>query len=242
MDTLPPVTMKALPIDPRPLLVLIVLLGTGAVITVLLLTDDAPCTTHGVDETSGNNVSVGTNGPSLPLTTADVGGTMVVVDSANVRVKLACVNWYGAHMENYVVNGLDKRPAADIAGTIAELGFNCVRLPFSLEQFFDDPEVVASHVSADPSLAGLSSMQVFDATVSALTSAGLMVILNNHNSKAGWCCSEHDGDGLWYTHDYPEEMWLEALEKMAERYAADPMVVGIDLRNELRRAHGHSPR
>lgn len=235
--------MKALPIDPRPLLVLIVLLGTGAVISVLLLTDDAPCATNETTtETSGTNVSVRTIAPSLPLTTAEVGGAMVVVDSANERIKLACVNWYGAHMENYVVNGLNKRPAADIAGTIAELGFNCVRLPFSLEQFFDDPEVVASHVSADPSLAGLTSMQVFDATVSALTSAGLMVILNNHNSKAGWCCSEHDGDGLWHTHDYPEEMWLDALEKMAERYAADPMVVGMDLRNELRRAHGHSPR
>ena len=52
-------------------------------------------------------------------------------------------------------------------------------------------------------------MEVFDATVEGLTNEELIVILNNHNSKAGWCCSEQDGEGLWYTHDYPEEMWIE---------------------------------
>ena len=52
-------------------------------------------------------------------------------------------------------------------------------------------------------------MEVFDATVEGLTNEGLIVILNNHNSKAGWCCSEQDGEGLWYTHDYPEDMWFQ---------------------------------
>jgi endoglucanase len=216
--------------DPRPIVLLISLLGGVAIFTILMLTDDQPCSTGE------------TKALSLPLTTGEVGGRVVVVDSAGERVKLACVNWYGAHMEGYVVNGLDTRSAADIANTIANLGFNCVRLPFSLEQFYDDPVVEPDRVSADPSLANMSSMEVFDATVAALTSAGLMVILNNHNSAAGWCCSEQDGEGLWYTHDYPEEMWLQALEKMVDRYVGNQLVVGMDLRNELRKAHGHSPR
>ena len=84
-------------------------------------------------------------------------------------------------------------------------------------------------------------MEVFDAVVSGLTQHGIMVILNNHNSKATWCCSEQDGEGLWWTHDYPEEVWVEALEGMADRYRDNLMVVGMDLRNELRKAHGHSP-
>ena len=84
-------------------------------------------------------------------------------------------------------------------------------------------------------------MEVFDAVVSGLTQHGIMVILNNHNSKATWCCSEQDGEGLWWTHDYPEEVWVEALEGMADRYRDNPLVVGMDLRNELRKAHGHSP-
>ena len=36
-------------------------------------------------------------------------------------------------------------------------------------------------------------------------------------------------------------MWLQALAAMFENYATNPRVVGLDLRNELRRAHGHSP-
>ena len=204
--------------DPRPLLILILLCGSVSLLAVLVATDESPCWQTSDEPPPGNSsAKKGVTRLSLPLSTGELGGKVVVIDSADQRVKLACVNWYGAHMEGFVVNGLDVRPVADIAQTIASLGFNCIRLPFSLEQFYDNPIVEASRLSANPSLVGLSSLEVFDATVSALTDAGLMVILNNHNSKAGWCCSEQDGDGLWYTNQYSEQMWLEALEKMAER-------------------------
>ena len=182
-----------------------------------------------------------TCGQVFPLTTAEVGGKVLVVDSAGDRVKLACVNWYGAHMEGHVVNGLDRQTIATIANTISSLGFNCIRLPFSLEQFYDNPLIEADRLSANPELVGESSMSVFQAVVTGLTEAGLMVILNNHNSRAGWCCSEQDGEGLWWTNNYPEEMWLQALAAMAETFLSNPLVVGLDLRNELRKAHGHSP-
>ena len=204
--------------DPRPLLILILLCGSVSLLAVLVATDESPCWQTSDEPPPGNSSGKkGVTELSLPLSTGEIGGKVVVIDSADQRVKLACVNWYGAHMEGFVVNGLDVRPVADIAQTIASLGFNCIRLPFSLEQFYDNPIVEASRLSANPSLVGLSSLEVFDTTVSALTNAGLMVILNNHNSKAGWCCSEQDGDGLWYTNQYSEQMWLDALEKMAER-------------------------
>ena len=31
-----------------------------------------------------------------------------IIDAKGNPVRLACVNWYGAHMERYVVNGLDE--------------------------------------------------------------------------------------------------------------------------------------
>merc|ERR1711971_445825 len=178
--------------DPRPLLILIVLCGSASLVAVLVVTDENPCWETSDEPPQDSNFSA-KEGLSLPLSTGEIGGKVVVIDSAGERVKLACVNWYGAHMEGFVVNGLDVRPVDEIAQTIASLGFNCIRLPFSLEQFYDNPMVEASRLSANPSLVGLSSLEVFDATVSALTEAGLMVILNNHNSKAGWCCSEQDG-------------------------------------------------
>ena len=49
----------------------------------------------------------------------------------------------------------------------------------------------------------------------------------------GWCCSETDGEGLWWTSQYPEEMWLQALADMAQTYLSNPRVIGIDLRQVL---------
>ncbi|CAJ1405628.1 unnamed protein product [Effrenium voratum] len=167
----------------------------------------------------------------LPLRTK---GRFVVGQSGR-RVMLACVNWYGASQRQMVNNGLDTQPIQAFSDRIAALGFNCVRLPFSLEMVLrnttvPNPEALA----ANPELLGLSPIQVFDKTVEALTKAGLLVVLNNHVSSAGWCCSGSDGEGLWYTERFSEEDWLRGLRLMTRRYKGDARVMGFDLRNEVR--------
>ena len=82
----------------------------------------------------------------LPLSTGELGGKMAIVDSEGNRVKMVCVNWYGAHMEGHVVNGLDRQTVFSIANTIKDIGFNCVRLPFSLEQYYDNPYIDVSNI------------------------------------------------------------------------------------------------
>ena len=77
-------------------------------------------------------------------------------------------------------------------------------------------------------------MEVFDATVKALVNAGVMVILNNHISDAMWCCSETDGNGLWHNKHYTADQWEEVLTTLAKEYKDEPMVIGNDLRNEIR--------
>jgi len=175
---------------------------------------------------------------NLPLNAGRKGDRMVVVDSNNERVKLACVNWYGAHMEDMVVNGLDRQPLDFISAKIAELGFNCIRLVFALDTYYKNPIIRSERLSANPELIGMSPMEIFDATVKSLTDHGLIVILNNHISTAMWCCSFDDGEGLWFTEEYPVEMWEDCLTQLAARYVDNPMVAGFDLRNEVRPAHG----
>jgi endoglucanase len=58
-----------------------------------------------------------------------------------------------------------------------------------------------------------------------------MVILNNHISSAGWCCSEKDGEGLWWTDTYPENVWFQHLTLLANTYRQYEKVIGFDLRN-----------
>lgn len=58
-----------------------------------------------------------------------------------------------------------------------------------------------------------------------------MVCLNNHTSKSQWCCSDNDGDGLWWSKEFPTEVFEGCLVELAERYKDEKMVIGMDLRN-----------
>ncbi|XP_023330673.1 uncharacterized protein LOC111703052 isoform X2 [Eurytemora carolleeae] len=179
-----------------------------------------------------------TDAIKFPLEAGEDGDRMVIQDSNGDRVKLACVNWYGAHMENLVVNGLDVQTMDFISTKIKELGFNCVRLPFALDTFYKSRVISDSLLTANPALHGKTAMEIFDKTVESLSNQGLMVILNNHISTAKWCCDENDGEGLWFTNEYSEEDFEDCLLEFTERYKHINLVVGMDLRNELRKSHG----
>ena len=55
-----------------------------------------------------------------------------IVDANGHRVKLAGVNWPGAHEDDMVPSGLDYRNRNEIARQIAAWGFNSVRLTFAV--------------------------------------------------------------------------------------------------------------
>mmetsp|Transcript_31675 Transcript_31675/g.67305 ORF Transcript_31675/g.67305 Transcript_31675/m.67305 type:complete len:596 (-) Transcript_31675:70-1857(-) len=167
-----------------------------------------------------------------------------ILGASGNRVRLACVNWYGAHLEQMVSNGLGGSSPTALALRAVELGFNCVRLPFSLDLVFGNRSQIPSPIAclaANLEFERLSPLDLFDVVVAALTAEGLLVILNNHVSSAKWCCSESDGEGLWYTDMYPERRWFEALRFMTARYRDDQFVVGFDLRNEIRASHIGEP-
>ena len=77
-------------------------------------------------------------------------------------------------------------------------------------------------------------MEILDKTVESLTQAGVAVILNNHISDAGWCCSYKDSNGLWHNKNYTSDQWVEAVAGLSERYLSNILVIGHDLRNEIR--------
>mmetsp|Transcript_73364 Transcript_73364/g.174781 ORF Transcript_73364/g.174781 Transcript_73364/m.174781 type:complete len:584 (+) Transcript_73364:128-1879(+) len=172
---------------------------------------------------------------SLPLRTE---GRHIVGEDGE-RVRLFCVNWYGAHMRQMVNGGLHLLTLEQIAERIIRLRFNCVRMPYSLDLIFGNATSVEHEtlsLAANPNLQGMSPLEVYDACVKAVTDAGLLVILNNHVSTKMWCCSPWDGEGLWRTAAYSQERWLESMTFVGQRFANNPRVVGIDLRNEPRRS------
>jgi endoglucanase len=157
-----------------------------------------------------------------------------ILDSAGHVVRLTSVNWYGFDQKEYVAGGLDHASLAAIIGQIQAIGVDSVRLPWANETLEHNPMVADYAVKANPQLRGKHALEVIDAVIAALARAHIMVILDNHVSRADWCCKDEDGNGLWYNTEYPEEKWLADWETIARRYKNQPWVVGADLRNELR--------
>ena len=162
-----------------------------------------------------------------------------IVDMNRDRVKLSCVNWYGGHQAKFAPGGLNQQPLSSLASLIASMGFNCVRLTFSLELVLTNPVVDSQEFGEhNPTLVGKRALEVFDATITELSRVGVMTILNNHNSESGWCCDVNSVEGMWDTPAYPVQRWIDAWELLARRYANDPFVIGADLRNEIHDAGG----
>jgi len=156
-----------------------------------------------------------------------------IVGHRGERVKWACVNWYGAYSTTHAVGGLENNTMRNISHRISELGFNCVRMMYSTEGYVNNPLVDNATVAANPDLMGMRFLEIFDRTIESLTDEGLMVIVNNHNSKSGWCCHYSQDEGLWYVPEYSEKEWIASLVFFAARYKENPFVVAIDLRNEV---------
>jgi endoglucanase len=157
-----------------------------------------------------------------------------IVDARGRRVRLAGVNWYGFHEDLGVAPGLERTDRRALAQRIAGLGFNSVRLPFSLWMTEQTAPVPDQYLAANPDLAGATPMQVYDACVEALTGEGLIVIPNCHILDPGWCCSADDGNGLWYNNRWPAAKFFAAWQDIATRYQPNPLVAAMDIMNEPR--------
>ncbi|KAL2903446.1 Glycosyl hydrolase 5 family protein [Bienertia sinuspersici] len=176
---------------------------------------------------------------ALPLST----NTRWFVDQHGQRVKLACVNW-SSHLQLAVAEGLSKRPVDVISKNITDMGFNCVRLTWPLylatnktlgslsvrESFNDAGLVDAFNEFQDnnPSLVDVSLIDAFKAVVKSLAKKKVMVILDNHLSKPGWCCNYDDENGFFGDKYFKDpQLWIRGLTKMATLFKGHRNVVAM---------------
>lgn len=159
-----------------------------------------------------------------------------IVDATGKRVKLAGVNWAGAHQDNMVPGGLDFLNRNVIAEQIATWGFNSVRFPFALSTLQATTAVADSQVAANPDLEGMTPWEVYLQCVDALVAAGLIVIPNCHLMYKGWCCSLSDTQGLWWNANWTYATFLSCWQQVATAFAGNPLVAGYDIKNEPRQA------
>ncbi|KAE8654423.1 putative Nucleoporin GLE1 [Hibiscus syriacus] len=131
-----------------------------------------------------------------------------------------------------------------IAEQIVSMGFNCVRLTWPLFFITDNSlgsltvrrsfqrlgllEPIVGIQANNPSIIDATLIEAFQAVVSSLGENNVMVILDNHISKPGWCC------GLlrwrWFFRGPKQNMndWYRYMQKGAEAvHAANPNILVI---------------
>jgi len=167
----------------------------------------------------------------FPLT---VNGAQVV-NVRGERFRLRGINWYGASDAFHVAGGLDVQSMDTICETVRVLGFTVVRLPFSNEMLRSQVVPGSIDFEKNPSLRGLSALEVLDEVIRCLGQHSVAVILNNHTTYGEWCGGP-DRNGLWFHpgSTYTEAQWVQDWTMLALRYSACPHMIGCDLRNEVR--------
>jgi endoglucanase len=160
-----------------------------------------------------------------PLSTAGA----KIVDREGRELVIQGVNWFGFETSNHVPHGLWSRDYRDMLAQIASLGFNTIRLPFSIEsvraQGFTGVDFSAGRNAA---LAGKTPIEAMDVIVEEAERQGLLVLLDNHSTS-----DDTFMHGLWYGIDgYTEEDWVETWQALATRYRTRRNVIGADLKNE----------
>ena len=169
-----------------------------------------------------------------------------IVDAQGDPVRLRCVNWPGS-METLMPEGLQHNSIENIVRLIQQMNITCVRLTYSIDATHAGNLTVYQSLSRlnltsalqgftenNPSLLNTSTSDIYDAVLDRLGQSNLLVLFDNHVSKAMWCCSDSDGNGFWGDQYFDPDQWINGLAFMAKKTLDRPFVVAMSLRNELR--------
>ncbi|HLG52071.1 MAG TPA: glycoside hydrolase family 5 protein [Chloroflexota bacterium] len=141
-------------------------------------------------------------------------------------VTLTGLNWFGMETETLAPHGIWARGYRDMLDQIVQLGYNCLRLPFSNELF--DPRLQPNGIdfSLNPDLKGLNGLQILDRIITEAGQRGLKIILDQHRPTTD------SQSPLWYSPELTTEEWIEQWVMLARRYLGNDAVIGADLHNE----------
>jgi endoglucanase len=159
----------------------------------------------------------------LPLSTRGA----KILDAKGQQVLLRGVNWFGTETETHVPHGLWKRDYKEILAQIKSLGYNLIRLPYSLEAL-RSPNVngIDFSIGSNKELEGKTPIQVMDLIIQEAQRQGLLVLLDNHR------LSDQRISQLWYEDGFTEADWIDTWKMLAYRYKNQTNVIGADLKNE----------
>ncbi|ORY54952.1 glycoside hydrolase superfamily [Pseudomassariella vexata] len=180
-----------------------------------------------------------------------------MTDASGTTVTYVGVNWPAA-ADTMLPDGLQYQSVSSIVSKIKSLDMNVVRLTYAI-QMVDEIEgnggddipiqtafttalgqengtaVYNQVVANNPSFgANTTRLQVFDAVANECAKQEIYIHLDNHVSKAGWCCTPIDGNSWWGDIYFSTANWTRGLSYMADHGKQWANLMSMSLRNELR--------
>ncbi|MEM7578641.1 MAG: cellulase family glycosylhydrolase [Cyanobacteria bacterium P01_A01_bin.80] len=159
----------------------------------------------------------------LPLSTRGA----KIIDAKGNKVLLRGVNWFGMETETHAPHGLWKRDYQQMLVQIKSLGYNLIRLPYSLEGLRSSEfSGVDFSIGRNRELEGKTPIEIMDVIIEEAQRQDLLILLDSHR------LNDKRIPELWYGDGYTETDWINTWLQLAQRYKNQANVIGADLKNE----------
>ncbi|MBP5604230.1 MAG: cellulase family glycosylhydrolase [Ruminiclostridium sp.] len=156
-----------------------------------------------------------------------------ILDKHGKQVWLTGVNWFGYYTGTNTFDGLWNSRLAPSVKSIADHGFNLIRVPMSAElinQWAAGEYPRANYNNAyNEELNSMNSLEIFEYFLKLAEDNGIKVMPDIHSANTD--ASGHNIN-LWYTDRVSEDEYYSALEWMADRYRNNDTIIAYDLKNE----------
>ena len=175
---------------------------------------------------TANTFAAAGSGTLLPSGYLSTDGGQIV-DANGTPVQINAINWWGFETLG-APQGLDLVNYKATMQQMVSLGFNTIRLPFSLAALDSGMQPEGINYALNPDLQGLSVLGVMDKIIAEAGALGMKVILDDHSAELGGL----NNSGLWYDSTYNQADFTNTWTMLAQHYAGNSTVVGFDLSNE----------
>ncbi len=156
-----------------------------------------------------------------------------IVDMNGNQVWLTGLNWFGYNTGTNLFDGLWNAELETSIVSIADHGFNLMRIPMSAELLLEwkkgnYPTANYNH-AYNSNLNSLNSLEIFDYVLTLCEQNGIKVMIDIHSANTDASGHNHP---VWYTDKISEDQYIEALKWIADRYKNFDTIVAFDLKNE----------
>jgi len=166
-----------------------------------------------------------------------------IVDKDGKEVWLTGVNWFGYNTGTNTFDGLWSANLESSLQSIADHGFNLLRIPMSVELVKNWQNGIYPkanyNTATNANLNSMNSLQIFDYALDICENVGIKVMIDMHSAKTD---SMGHMYAVWYNGNITTEDFYSSLEWLAARYKDNDTVIAYDLKNEPHGKPDENPR